>query len=130
MTEITPDRTLAGLFTELTRETATLFRQEISLAKAEVAEKVRQAGSGLIMLTAGGLLLFVALQALLAAAVLGLALRIPPWLAALAVAVAVAVVGAVVLARGLANLRRETLAPQRTIDTLRANTRWAREQMR
>ncbi|MBI5162735.1 MAG: phage holin family protein [Magnetospirillum sp.] len=130
MTEITPDRTLAGLFTELTRETATLFRQEISLAKAEVAEKIRQAGSGLIMLTIGGLLLFVALQALLAAAVLGLALRIPPWLAALAVAVAVAVVGAGVLARGLANLRRETLAPQRTIDTLRANTRWAREQMR
>lgn len=130
MNEIHPDRSLGSLFTELTRETTTLFRQEIRLAKTEVTEKVRQAGSGLAEAAAGGLLLFVALQALVAAAIIALANVVDWWLAALIVAVAVAIVGALVLSRGLSNLRGENLRPQRTIDTLRGNAQWAREQMR
>lgn len=124
------ERSLGSLFTDLTRETGTLFRQEVELAKTEMTEKVRQATSGIVASAVGGLLLFVAVQALAAAAILGLSTRVQPWLAAVIVAVAVALVGAVVLAKGIANLKGENLAPRRTLDTLRANSRWAREQMR
>lgn len=130
MNEITPDRSLGSLFTELTRETSTLFRKEIQLAKAEVAEKAKQAGRGTAAVAIGGALLFVAFQALVATAIIALAAVVEWWLAALIVAMAVALVGVVVLSKGLANLRGENLAPRRTIDTLRDNTQWAKEQLR
>jgi predicted phage tail protein len=121
---------LTRLFSALTRETANLFRQEIALAKTEVAEKVGQARSGLIATVAGALVLFVALQALVAAAVLGLANALSPWLAALIIGIVIAVIGAGVLAKGISSLKGENLAPKRTMDSLRANTRWAKEQLR
>lgn len=124
------ERPLASLFNELTRETATLFRQEVQLARTELAEKVGQAGWGLAATVAGGLLLFVAVQALAAAAVLGLATRIEPWQAALLVGIAVALVGGAVLAKGIANLKGRNLAPRRTLESLRDSTRWAKERMR
>lgn len=124
------ERPLASLFTELTRETATLLRQEVQLARTELTEKIGQAGWGLAATVAGGLLLFVAVQALAAAAVLGLATRIEPWQAALLVGIAVAVVGGAVLAKGIANLKGRNLAPRRTLESLRDGTRWAKERMR
>lgn len=130
MNDIYPDRSLGALFTELTRETTTLFRQEIRLARSEMAEKLRQAGSGLAATVAGGLLLFVAFQALAATAIIALATVVDLWLAALIVALVVALVGVAVLSKGLSNLRGENLKPHRTIDTLRGNAQWAREQMR
>lgn len=130
MADIIPDRPLASLFSELTRETASLFRNEIRLAKTELAGKARQAGRGATEIAVGGVLLLVALHALAAAAILALALVLEPWLAAVAVAVVVAVAGGLILARGLVNIRSGRLAPQRTMDTLRDNTRWAKEQLR
>ncbi len=130
MNEIrTPDRSLGGLFSELTQETTTLFRQEISLAKAEMTEKVRQAGAGIAALAAGAVLLLIAAQALVAAAILGLATTLAAWLAALIVGAALLLAGGIAVARGVAALRRENLTPRRTLDTQKANTRWAREQM-
>lgn len=130
MPDAMPDRSLGTLFSELTRETATLFRQEIRLAKTEMSDKVRQAGRGAIEIVAGGLVLFVAFQALVLTAILALANAVEPWLAALIVAVAVAAIGGAVLYMGLKNLRRDSLAPKATIDSMRDNTRWAKEQLR
>ena len=128
MNEISPpERSLSGLFTELTRETATLFRQEIQLAKVELAEKARQAGSGAVITGVGAAFLFIGIQAVVAAAILGLAKVLDDWLAAWVVGCVVLLAGAGLLARGLANLKRDNLTPKRTIDTLRATTRWARD---
>jgi hypothetical protein len=130
MAYVGEDRSIAGLVTELTRETTTLFRKEVQLARAEVAQKLSQIGSGLTAAAAGGLIAFVGLQALVAAAILGLALTMDWWLAALIVGVAVLVIGLIVLMIGLNRLKAERLAPKRTINTLRDNTNWAREQLR
>ncbi|MBX9633766.1 MAG: phage holin family protein [Magnetospirillum sp.] len=130
MADILPDRPLSSLFSELTRETASLFRQEIRLARAELADKARQAGWGAAEIVMGALLLFVALLALAAAGVLGLSMVVAPWLAALIVALVVGLMGGGVLAMGLANVRSGNLAPKRTMDSLRDNTRWAKEQLR
>lgn len=130
MADFLHDRPLSSLFSELTRETASLLRQEIRLARAELSDKAHQAGRGAAEIAIGGLLLFVALLALAAAAVLGLMLVVQPWAAALIVAAVVALVGGVVLAQGLAAVRTGNLAPKRTMDSLRDNTRWAKEQLR
>lgn len=130
MADLAPDRPLSSLLNELTQATASLFRQEIRLARAELTDKARQAGRGAAEIAVGAVILLVALGALTAAAILGLALVVEPWLAALIVGVALALVGGIVLVVGLSNLRTGNLAPRRTMGTLRDNTRWAKEQLR
>lgn len=123
------DRPIAGLFAELARETTNLARTEIELAKAELTEKAGQAASGVVWLAAGGLIAFAGFLALLAAAVLGLANVLAPWLAALIVGVVVLAVGGMLVLMGRGRLRPENLQPQRTMETLRDDKRWARSQL-
>jgi len=83
-------KTFAELIAELSGKTALLFRQEISLAKTELSEKLSQVGAGAATTAVGGLIVFLGLQALAAAAVIALAAEIgwsawrccwsaPPW---------------------------------------------------
>jgi predicted phage tail protein len=124
------EKTFTGLITELTRETTTLFRQEVQLAKAELSQKVTQAGSGATELAVGALIAFIGVQALVAAAIIGLATAMQWWLAALIVGIVIAGIGAIVVMRGIANLKARNLTPQRTINTLKDNRTWAKEHLR
>jgi hypothetical protein len=130
MNDVTPpERSLTALLAELTRETTTLLRSEVQLARTEITDNIRRAGSGLALAAAAAVVLLVALQTLAAAAVLGLATAIDDWAAALAIGAVIAVIGIAMLIRGLTNLRRDSLTPRRTLDSLRAGTRWAKEQL-
>jgi hypothetical protein len=66
------ERSIAGLFGDLARESTRLLRQEIALAKSEMLAKLAQIGMGAGELVAGGLILYAGFLVLLAAAVLGL----------------------------------------------------------
>jgi xanthine/uracil permease len=124
------ERRLAGLFGDLARESTRLFRQEVALAKAEISSKVGQMGMGAAELVAGGLIAYAGLLVLLAAAVLGLALLLRPWLAALIVGVVVVVIGVGLALKGRRDVASNKLAPDRTLRTLRDDADWAQEQMR
>lgn len=84
--KLKPDMSTAQLIQRLTQQTTTLVRQELQLAQLELSLKAKRAGSGVGALGAAGILGLLALQVLLAAAVLGLATAVPGWLAALIVA--------------------------------------------
>jgi len=92
---------------------------QIELALAEVQEKARQAGSALLAVLCGALLVFSAWMVLLAALVTALSAQMPAWLAAGIVGLLVAFVGAMFIHRGLRDLSAERLKPQRTLDVLR-----------
>lgn len=124
-----PDRSMAGLFGDLLRATSRLFRQEIALARAELEAKLSQLGIGAVEMVAGGLVIYAGFLALLAAAGLGLALVLPPWLAALAVGAVTVLVGTLVAYMGKRAVRSRTLVPERTLRSLRKDAAWAREQM-
>jgi Flp pilus assembly protein TadB len=106
MTEMTRNRPSAAADAstgELVRQAADqisrLVRDELALAKAEMAEKGKRAGIGAGLLGGGGLIALYGLAALLTAAVLGLAVVVPAWLAALIVALVLfAIAGAMALA--------------------------------
>src|SRR3954469_17888888 len=72
------------LVQDLTRQTSTLIRQEMRLAQAELTEKGRHAGKGAGMFGGAGLVALYAVGALMAAAILGLATVVEPWIAAAA----------------------------------------------
>jgi hypothetical protein len=128
------DRSLGTLVADLTRESTTLVHQEVALARAEVSEKVSQVGTALASLMIGGLVLFAGLLKLLDAAIYGIGEMFPPdlgpWLAALIVGAIVAIIGMVMLQKGRRNLKPEHLAPQRTVDSLKRDTEFAKEQVR
>ena len=77
----------AELVKQLSEQTSRLARQEVELAKAELALKGKRAGLGIGLFGAGGTLAFYGLGALVATAILALATAVAAWLAALIVTV-------------------------------------------
>jgi xanthine/uracil permease len=122
-------RSVASLLGALSHETSALLRNEIELARSEVAQKMARAGMGIAETATAGLIMFVGFQAMVAAAIIGLSYVLEWWLAALVVGIVIMAIGAILLSRGLSNLRGEGLTPSRTIATLKDNTAWAREQL-
>jgi hypothetical protein len=76
------DRPLGELVQDLSRQTSSLIRQEMRLAQAELAEKGKHAGKGAGMFGGAGLVALYGVGALIAAAILGLATVLEPWIAA------------------------------------------------
>ena len=126
-------RPLAGLFSDLWRETTTLVQDEVALAKADLSDKVAQAGRGVGAVAAGGAVLFAGFLVLLFAAVGALEMVLPPeqapWLAPLIVGAVVTIIGTVALSSGRKKLQAENLKPARTLDSLRRDRDFAKEHL-
>jgi uncharacterized membrane protein YqjE len=124
------DPSLGDLFKQLAQDSAVLVRQEVALAKAEVAENVRGFARGAALLAAGGAVLLLAMFALTAFLIvlLGDALN-NYWLGALVVTVLYAVVGGALVMAGRNKLQENELKPERTIETLRDDKRWAQAEI-
>ncbi len=124
------DRSLGELFGDLARETGTLVRQEVELAKTEMGQKAARVGREIGFLAAGGLVAYAGFLVLLFALIAGLvAAGMPAWLAALIVGIVVAGGGYLLVQRGLSAVRRTSLAPTQTIETLKDDVEWAKEQV-
>ena len=131
MLESKDDRSLGELFADLARESSTLLRQEVQLAKTELSQKVSQLGKDAASVAIGGLVAYAGLLAILAALIIGLAAAgLPWWAAALLVGIIVAGIGYALIQRGLTALKREDLAPRKTIESLQEDAQWAKEQVR
>ena len=122
------DRSLGELFSELSQETTTLVRQEMNLAKAEMSQKASRVGKDVGFLAAGGAVAYAGLLAILAGVIALVGLIIPLWLSALLVGLVVAGVGYFLVRRGLDALKQEDLAPRQTIETLKEDKEWAKDQ--
>lgn len=122
-------RPIAALLSDLAAETGTLVRQEIALFKAEFGEKLTRMGVGTAALAAGGLIAFSGWLALLAAAILGLSHVLAPWLSALIIGVFVLAVGIGLALFGKSRLKADALVPHRTLNSLREDEAWIRDQV-
>jgi len=124
------ERSLGELFAELARETRTLVRPEVALARPELPQKATQVGRDSGKTGVGGAIAYAGFLAIVAALILGLGQLLPLWLSALIVGLVVAGVGYAVLQSGLSALRRANLAPQETIETLKEDAEWAKDQVK
>ena len=130
MPALREDRSIGELFGQLTQDLTLLFRQEIQLARAEMTEKISHVTANLVSVVAGGFVAYVGALALVAALILGLheIADISPWVSALIVGALFAISGYVMLNRGLKELKRVDLAPRRTVESLKDDVQWAKEQ--
>lgn len=125
------DRPLGELVQDLSRQTSTLIRQEMRLAQAELTEKGRHAGKGAGMFGGAGLVALYGVGALIAAAILGLATVLEPWIAAAAIGAGLLLVAGILALTGKKEL--EEAGPpkpeqaidsvQRDIETVKARAR-------
>lgn len=129
MVDEKPERSLGELFATLAQETGTLVRQEVQLVKVEMTGKASTAAHHAVFVAAGGALAHAGLLVLLAAVVAGLSAVLPVWLAALVVGLVVMGVGAMLARKGLEALQQLDPRPERTIQTMKDNQTWAKEQM-
>ena len=123
------ERSLGDLFADLSRETTTLVRQEVALAKTELTQKATRVGKDVGFLAVGGAIAYAGLLAFVAACVLALNLIVHLWwLDALIIAIVVVGIGYFMVRKGLDNLREGDLAPTQTLDSLKQDAVWAKEQ--
>jgi hypothetical protein len=122
-------RPFAALLSDLAGETNTLVRQEIALFKAELNEKLSRIGAGAGALAAGGVIAFSGWLALMAAAILGLSHALAPWLSALIIGILVIALGAGLALFGKSRLKADALVPRRTLNSLREDEAWIRDQV-
>jgi hypothetical protein len=108
-------------------EIATLVRQEMALARAEMVEKARPAVASAGMFGAGALLGLGAFGAMTACLIAALALVVPLWLSALIVAVAYGIIAAVMAVTGKKTLQQATpLTPEQTVESVKEDVEWAK----
>ena len=125
-----PEPSLGELFKQLAQDSATLVKQEVSLAKAEMRENLRSATKDAAMIAVGGGLLLVGLLVLTAFLVAAIGdLLDNYWLGALIVGLLFAVIGGLLAKKNLDNLKRDSLGPEQTIQTLKEDKRWLQSEM-
>ena len=121
------ERPIGEVAKSLTSDLSLLLRQEIELAKAEMAEKGRTAAPGLGMFGGAGIVGLCAAGALTAFLILVLSTFLPDWAAALVVGAVLATVAYVLVQQG-----KERVAdagapvPEQTIETMKEDVEWAK----
>lgn len=116
------DPSAAELVKQVSEQTQRLIRQELALARLEIAEKAKHAGIGAGMLAGAGVVAFFAVGTLIAMLVLLLATAVDAWLAALIVTVALLALAGVLALAGKGQLKRATPpAPEQAIENVKAD---------
>jgi hypothetical protein len=137
-TTYSEDRSLTDLVRELRDDTTTLLKQEVALAKTELTEKASVVGKNAIYLAVGGLvaysgLLFIllAVSALIMAGLenAGLSENVARWLGLAIVGLVMGVAGYALISKAKQTLSRESLAPEKTIQSLKEDKQWTQEKL-
>lgn len=126
-----PERSTGELVKLMSQQVSTLVRDELKLAQLEMTRKGKQAGISAGMFGGSGLIALYGLGALIACAVLGVSRVLAPWLAALAVGVALLAVAGIAALIGKSRLQRATPpVPQEALHSVKADVDEIKERTR
>jgi uncharacterized membrane protein YqjE len=122
------ERSFSDVLQDIVRNIQEIVRSEVRLAKTEIrqeAAKVKPAG---VLIASGALTGLFAVLFLLLMIVYALSLVMPSWAAALIVAIALAIVAGGTLSSGIKRFKQIHATPERTVETLKENVEWAKQQ--
>src|SRR5919106_3184080 len=118
MPELKQERSIGELFGQLTQDMTLLVRQEIQLARVEMSDKISKVTTNVISVATGGFVAYLGGLALVAALILAirdLANISLAW-SAFIVGAVLAIIGYVMLQRGLKEPKAGELAPRRSVE--------------
>lgn len=130
---------IADLIKDLRDEATLLVRQEVALAKTEISEKMARILRNTVYAIAGALVAFVGVIFILQAATVaigiglhqaGLTEKQSLWASPLILGVIVAIVGTVLISKGIAAVKSESLVPEKTMESLNNDKKWIQNKTR
>ena len=124
------NRPLGDLFGDLASDMSNLVRQEVNLAKVEITQKAKYVGRNVGYLVIGGAVAYAALLAILAGIIMLLAKVVPDWGAALIVGAVVGGIGWMLLGKAMMALQQADLTPRETVETLKEDATWMKQQIK
>jgi uncharacterized membrane protein YqjE len=126
---IDPDQSLADLVGRMTSDVGQLVSTQLELAKVEIKEEVARAGKGVGMVAGGGLAAHMAVLLISFALAYGLATVIDSlgW-AFFFVGLLWAIAATVLALKGKEQISTATPVAEQTLETLKEDVEWARQQ--
>jgi hypothetical protein len=116
------------LVKNLSEQVSQLIRDELKLAEYEMTAKAKRVGRGAGMFGGSGLLALYGIGCLLAAAIIGLAVVLPAWAAALIVGGALLIIAGIAALLGKSQFGQATPAvPEQTVQSVRADVEEIKE---
>ncbi len=120
---------LGELFSRLTEDLSKLVRDEVELAKVELSDTLASARTAGVSLGVAGVLGLMAFLMVSFAAAWGLAEVVPEGVAFLIVGAVYGLVALVLAAIGRQRLKAVKPVPDQTVETLKEDVAWAKQQM-
>lgn len=124
------NKPLGDLFSELASEVSELVRKEVALAKLEVGQKAQTIGKNVGYLVVGGAVAYAAMLAILAGVIMLLDNIMPSWGAALLVGALVGAIAWLMIGKATAALKATDVTPQQTVETLKEDAAWVKQQIK
>jgi hypothetical protein len=134
-----PDSSFVKIIKDLRDDATALFRQEVALAKREMAGKAVTYGKNTVFLGIGALVglyalffVFLFLNNLLHTGMtaLGLSEAVASWFAPLLMGMLLGIGALVLTLKALKAMRKEKPLPQRTLDSIREDKDWIKEKVK
>jgi|HubBroStandDraft_2_1064218.scaffolds.fasta_scaffold255487_1 hypothetical protein len=123
-----PDASAGELVKNLTEQVSRLIRDELKLAEFEMTSKAKRMGRGAGMFGGSGLMALYGIGCLLAAAIIGLAVVLPAWAAALIVGGALLVIAGVAALLGKSQVSKAAPpVPEQTVQSVKADVEEVKE---
>lgn len=121
---------LGDLFSDLASDMASLVRQEVTLARVELTQKAKRVGKNVGYLVVGGAIGYAALLAVMAAVIMLLTRVMPAWGASLLVGIVIAGISWLLIGKALNALQETDLTPRETVETLKEDATWMKQQIK
>lgn len=124
------ERSLGELFSDLATDTSNLVKQEVALAQTELTQKAVKVGKNVGFLVVGGAVGYAAVLCFIAALVIGLGQLLDNyWLSALIVGIVITIAAVVLILSAISALKNTGLAPTQTVETIKEDAQWLKDQM-
>jgi len=130
---------IGDLLKRLRDDSTSLIRDEVALAKTEISEELSMIGKNIGFLVAGALVGYAALVILLIAfgsliaeglVTAGLPLALAHFLGLAIVAIIVGLISAALVKKALDKLKTANLVPERTMESLKNNKEFIKDQIK
>lgn len=135
---MTTQPNISELLKELRDQSTLLVRQEIALAKKEIEEKISSTAANVTSIATGTLvancaaiLLLLAISCLISQGFIakGVSVGWAVFLGLLIVALVVGAISTAMIIKGLQAMKKLSLVPEKTVETLKEDKRWAQNQI-
>lgn len=121
---------LGDLFSDLASDMSNLVRQEVALARVEMTQKAKSVGKNVGYLVVGGAIGYAALLAVIAGVIMLLTRYMPAWGASLLVGIVIAGISWLLIGKALTALQETDLTPRETVETLKEDATWMKQQIK